>query len=113
MLKQVQETWNGHFGQINTATHRVELSLPEPKPVHTVSYRAGLKAQEADQEEVDKTLEMKVSYPGTTKRDLITLFVKKGRNIKILRTLSQTKHHNHQEFLHFTGDGLLYWLSSS
>lgn len=45
MLEHVQEMWDGHLGQINTATDRVEVTFPEASAFHAVSYRVGLKLE--------------------------------------------------------------------
>lgn len=59
-LDQFHKIWDGHLVQINTATHRIGLSSPGATPIHTVPYRAFPKAREAEREEINKLLAMKI-----------------------------------------------------
>lgn len=69
--------WNGYPGQINTATHKAELSSPEGRPIHVIQYRAGPKAREVEKEEADKMLMMKVIEPVQTELASTIVFVPK------------------------------------
>lgn len=57
---QCQEVWDALLGVISTATRRVELSSLEARSIHSLPYRASLKAQEAEKEEMHTLLAMEV-----------------------------------------------------
>lgn len=63
MLEEFQVIWDGHLGQLNTATHRVEEYSPEAKSMHAVPYRADLKTRETERVEHDEMQAMKVVEP--------------------------------------------------
>ncbi|CDF40830.1 unnamed protein product [Chondrus crispus] len=54
--------WDGTLGEINTTVHRIEL-IPETRPIAQDPYRAGPKAREVEDAEVQKMLEAGVIEP--------------------------------------------------
>lgn len=60
MLEQFQVKGDGLLVQIKTTSHTVELSSPKARLVRVVPYHLGLKAREAEKEEIAKMLAMKV-----------------------------------------------------
>ena len=62
MLKEFAPMWAGDLGQINTTEHHIDL-VPGSRPVAQQPYRAGPKARELEQREVDKMLREGVIEP--------------------------------------------------
>ena len=61
-LRKYSHIWNGSLGEITTIEHRIDL-VPGSRPVSSVPYRAGPKAQKAEQDEVDRMLRAGVIEP--------------------------------------------------
>ena len=62
ILKKYSRMWEGTLGEINTTVHRVEL-IPGTRPTAQAPYRAGPKAREIEDAEVQKMLEAGVIEP--------------------------------------------------
>lgn len=56
MFEPFKSMWDGHFGHITSATHRVVLDPPATMPTHFVPYRAGQKARDFKRNEVENML---------------------------------------------------------
>ena len=54
--------WDGSLGEIAATEHRIDL-VPDARPIASPPYRAGLKAREAEQTEVNRMLEAGVIEP--------------------------------------------------
>jgi len=61
-LRPFSSMWDGKLGTITVTKHRIELK-EGAKPVFSQPYRAGPKAREVEQQEVDKMLREKVIEP--------------------------------------------------
>lgn len=61
VLRQFRKIWDGHLRQINTATTRVDLSSPEPRPLYAVPYSADVKSRKAEEKKLIKRSRWKVS----------------------------------------------------
>ncbi|CAN8069508.1 unnamed protein product, partial [Agarophyton chilense] len=62
MLREFTTMWDGSLGEINTTEHRIDL-WPNTRPVAQHPYRAGPKAREEEQFQVDKMLRAGVIEP--------------------------------------------------
>ena len=62
MLREFAPMWSGDLGEINTTEHYIDL-LPGARPVAQHPYRAGPRAREIEQQEVDKMLQSGVIQP--------------------------------------------------
>lgn len=77
MPEQFQEMWDGHFGKISSASHRVKLFSPEPRPTHAVPYHVGSKVQAAERRDINKMFPMKVIEASQTEWALPIVFIRK------------------------------------
>lgn len=66
MLEQFQSMWDGRLGTIKAAKHRIELTPPNARPIHSVPYRAGPVARTFEKTEIDRLLRMDVIEPAQT-----------------------------------------------
>lgn len=66
MLEEFQSMRDGNLGTIKAAKHRVELTPPNARPIHSVPYRAGLKARTFEKTEIDRLLRTDVIEPAQT-----------------------------------------------
>ena len=62
MLRKYEEMWNGSLGKISVTEHRIQLR-PDAQPVHMQPYRAGPKAREFENAEVQHMLKDTVIEP--------------------------------------------------
>ena len=62
MLNKYSKLWDGTLSEISTTVYRIEL-VPETRPIAQALYRAGLKAREIEDVEVQKMLEAGVNEP--------------------------------------------------
>lgn len=58
--------WDGRWGLINTAKHRLELLKLVPRPVHSAPYREGPKNHKFEKTEIDKMLDESITEPAQT-----------------------------------------------
>ena len=65
MLKRFAPMWSGKLGEINSTPHYIDL-LPGSRPIASQPYRAGPKAREIEQREVDKMLQAGVIEPSNS-----------------------------------------------
>lgn len=106
MLKQLQRMLNGHPGKFNTATHYVAISSSGARKFYAIQYHAGLKAQKAYEEKIDRVLTMKIIELAQIDCTLpIIFYLKKRRNPTILRRRLRAKSRNHLELVFFTRIG--------
>ncbi len=62
MLSRHASMWDGNLGTMYGAQHRIDLK-PGSRPVHWQPYRAGMRAQQEEADEIDQMLRMKVFEP--------------------------------------------------
>ena len=62
MLQKYAKMWDGSLGEINTTEHHIEL-VPDARPIASHPYRAGPKAREVEQKEVERMLQAGVIEP--------------------------------------------------
>ena len=62
ILRNYTTMWDGSLGRIHAGKHHIHL-LPNSRPVASAPYRAGLKAREAEEAEVQRMLEKGVIEP--------------------------------------------------
>ena len=62
MLRPHREMWDGRLGAVSATSHRIDL-VPGARPVHAQPYRAGGRAREVEQEEIEKMLTQGVIEP--------------------------------------------------
>ena len=62
MLRKYESMWDGSVGEVATVNHRIDLK-PVTRPIAQHPYRAGAKAREAEQAEVDRMLEAGIIEP--------------------------------------------------
>lgn len=60
MLEEFTDIWGGHLGTIKTVKHRIDLDIPEAKPVHSAPYSLGLAAKKLEKTEIKKMLRLGV-----------------------------------------------------
>ena len=59
VLRPFKDMWTGELGSVKVTQHRIKLK-PDPKPVFSQPYRAGPKAREVEEQEVNKMLDADV-----------------------------------------------------
>ena len=92
---------------INTTVHRIEL-IPETRPIAQAPYRAGLKAREIEDVEVQKMLGAGVTEPAQSEGGVAHIIgTQAGRFDAFLCGLSQVKRSDGEGYLPGTKDGLM------
>ena len=62
MLRKYEDMWDGSLGEINVTEHHIDL-IPGSRPITQQPYRAGPKAREFEQEQIDRMLRDNVIEP--------------------------------------------------
>ena len=65
LLRKYAPMWDGSLGEISTTEHHIDL-LSNTRPVRQQPYRAGPRAREIEQAEVEKMLRAGVIEPSTS-----------------------------------------------
>ena len=68
--------WDGSLGEVNTTEHHIDL-LKGARPIASHPYRAGPRAREAEQAEVQRMLEADVMEPAQSAWDSPVVLVPK------------------------------------
>ena len=76
MLKRHEEMWSGKLGEIKVSEHHIDL-VPGARPAKSHPYRAGPKARELEQFEIEKQLKAEVIEPAISEWASPVLFVPK------------------------------------
>lgn len=80
-MKQFPTIWDRYLGTIINATHRIGLTLPYIRQIHSAPHRTVPKARESEKEGIDQMLKEKVIDPAQTKWASSDIFLPKKNGI--------------------------------